>query len=430
MTDHLVTRKSGQLAERLRRVLPGGDTRSTTFYEPYPLALARGRGCWVWDLDGNEYLDFMNNFTSLVHGHAHPAIIEALIEQTHLGTAFPGPHATQAELAERITERVHSIELLRYTNSGSESIMLAVRVARALTGRDLIVKADGGYHGSWEQVPMSRGTGIGSHAGTPQAVSELIKWCEFNDTDSLETAMEEVGEQVAAIVLEPVQAAGGVIEGKPEFFSSARELANRYGALLVLDEVVTLRLAHGGYQSVLGVEPDLTALGKIIGGGLAAGAVGGRGELMEQLDPRRPNFIGHSGTFNGNPLTAAAGCVSLDLLDTVAIERINALGSRFAEGLRALFEGTGIEGQVTQCGSLLQIHLEVAGPVHSFRDINPGSAFLKRLHRAALEQGIFFAGRGLICISTPMDETVIDEALEAMAKAVATVSSPTLLEAT
>jgi glutamate-1-semialdehyde aminotransferase len=291
MSEHRETTGSSELAERLRRVLPGGDTRSATFYEPYPIAFERGEGYRVVDVDGNEYLDFVNNFTSLVHGHAHPVIVQALVEQVGRGTAFPAPHRAQADLAERIVSRLPSVELLRYTNSGSEANILALRLARANTGRERIVKADGGYHGSWEQLPMTRRDEV----GTPAAVSDLIHWCEFNDVDSLRTAVEAAGEELAAIVLEPVQVGGGVIVGTPEFFQAARELADEVGALLVLDEVVTLRLAPGGYQSVLGVEPDLTSFGKIIGGGLPVGATGGRREILEATDPRRPDYIGHSG---------------------------------------------------------------------------------------------------------------------------------------
>jgi len=421
VADRRETPGSAELAERLRRALPGGDTRSSTFYEPYPIAFERGEGCRVWDVDGNEYVDFLNNFTSLVHGHAHPQIVEAVALQAARGTAFPAPNVAQAELAERIVERVPSIELLRYTNSGSEANMLAIRLARAYTGRERIVKADGGYHGSWEQLPLAGSPATGSHDGTPQAVLDLIHWCEFNDVESLRAAVEEAGDRLAAIVLEPVQLVGGVIAGTPEFLRAARELADEAGALLVLDEVVTLRLAPGGYQSVLGVRPDLTTLGKIIGGGLPVGATGGRREVLEAADPRRPGHVGHSGTFNGNPLTSVAGCVSLDLLDAAAIERLNGLGERFASGLRGVLEAHGVEASVTSCGSLVQIHLETEGPVRTFGDTNPGSALLARLHRAALDEGVFFAGRGLLNLSTAMDDAVIDRALDALGRAATTL---------
>lgn len=420
------TRRSEALAERLRRVLPGGDTRSATFYEPHPIAFARGEGCRIFDLDGNSYLDFWNNFTSLAHGHAHPAIVEALKSQADLGTAFPAPNEQQAELAERLAARVPSIELIRYTNSGSEAVMLAVRAARAFTGREMIVKADGGYHGCWEQVPMTTGDGIGNQGGTPNAVSELVEMCVYNDVGSLRAIMERFGERVAAVILEPVMVGAGVIPGDPKFFEAARELCDRFGSILIFDEVVTLRLALGGRQAEFGVTPDLTTLGKIIGGGLPVGATGGRAEVMEIFDPRRESFIGHSGTFNGNPLTMAAGCVSLDLLDAEAITRINALGEELAGKLEDALTAANLDGTVTNCGSLLQIHLETDGPVRAFADTNMASPMLQRVHRACLEEGFLFAGRGMMCVSTPMDESTIELAAQSFERALERVSSGAL----
>jgi glutamate-1-semialdehyde 2,1-aminomutase len=287
--------ESAQLSERLRRVLPAGDTRSATYYRPYPLALARGAGCEVWDVDGNRLIDLLNNFTSLIHGHSHPRIAAAIREQLELGTVFPAPNALQAELAERICARLASVEMVRYTNSGTESVIQAVRAARAYTGRVEIVKAIGGYHGSWEQVPTTYETGNGggesteaalSAVGVPAFVQDVVHMVPYNDPGPLEQLMQERGERIAALIFEPVLG-HGVIAGDPEFFATARRLADEYGALLILDEVVTLRLAPGGYQSVLGVRPDLTTLAKIIGGGLPVGAVGGRGPTTATRSPWR-----------------------------------------------------------------------------------------------------------------------------------------------
>lgn len=401
------TARSEKLAERLRAVLPGGDTRASTFYEPYPIAVARGEGCRIVDIDGNEYIDLWNNFTALAHGHAHPAIVTAISQQAEIGTAFPAPTELQAALAERIQQRLASVDLLRFTNSGSEAVMLAVRAARAFTGRELVVKAEGGYHGCWEQVPVtSAGRGRGS--GVPQAVGELVRQCVYNDVESLRAVMEDVGERAAAVILEPVLCAGGVIVGEPRFFEAARKLCDDYGALLIFDEVVSFRLAWRGYQSTLAVEPDITTLGKVIGGGLPVGATGGKATIMELFDPRRPGFLHHSGTFNGNPLTAAAGCASLDLLDVAAIEKINALGAALAVRLESVLVAAGVLGAVTSCGSLVQLHLETGGQVSSFADTNFDSSLLRRLHRASLEEGLLFANRGLMCTSTVMEESTVD----------------------
>jgi glutamate-1-semialdehyde 2,1-aminomutase len=250
------------------------------------------------------------------------------------------------------------------------------------------VKADGGYHGSWEQTPMRRDE---AHRGTPAGSLADLRWVDYNDTAQLEAVMAADGEQVAAVILEPVLGAGGVEIGEPAFLAAARRLADENGALLILDEVMTLRLAPGGRQAEVGITPDLTTLGKIIGGGLPVGAIGGRADVLDQFDPRRSDHVEHGGTGNGNPLTMAAGLAAMQLLTPVEIERINALGARLAEGLRTLL---GAEA-VRSCGSLVQIT----------RDAEP-------MHRAALANGLFFAQRGLLCTSTAMDEQVVDEVLE------------------
>jgi glutamate-1-semialdehyde 2,1-aminomutase len=376
--------------------MPGGDTRSITFFEPFPLALARGEGCRIWDADGTEFIDALNNYTALVHGHAAPAILSAIAEQAPYGTVFPAPHELQAEVAERLCARVDSVERVRFANSGTEAVMLALRAARAITGRDEIVKAEGGYHGSWEQVPMSVGG-----PGIPRAVEQLVHMVTYNDVASLETAMRARGNRVAALIFEPVLGRGGIV-GNPAFFAAARRLADEYGALLVLDEVVTLRLAWGGFQSVLGVAPDLTTFGKIIGGGLPVGAVGGPADVMAVFDPRRERYVQHAGTFNGNPMTMAAGRASLDLLSAAEIGRINALGEQLAGRLRAALTASGLGGDVAGYGSFLHLHVPV-----------PQSA----MHLACLDERVYIAPRGMLNLSTPMDDAVIEEIARGVGRA-------------
>ena len=403
-----VTDRSRVFAERLRSSLPGGDTRTGTFYAPFPVTLARGEGCRLWDVDGNEYIDCVNNFTSLVHGNAHPQIVAALHEQATLGTALAAPTRLQAEVAERISDRVSSVERVRFANSGSEANLVAVRAARAYTGRDEIVKAHGGYHGLWEQLPVAfPGRGI------PLAVQELAHEVDFNDIEQLETVMAQRGERIAAIVLEPVMLAGGVILGDPAFLAAAQRLAAKYGALFLLDEVVTFRLDRGGWQAVVGIEPDLTTFAKVIGGGLPIGAVGGRADVLEVFDPRTADHVVHSGTFNGNSMSLAAGGVSLDLLTAEEIRRINELGDRLAAGLQAAVP----ESHVTSVGSCVQVHFGTTAPIRRYRDTNMSSSTLRAFHRAGLERGVFFAARGLLNTSTAMDEAVIDAVIDRLADA-------------
>lgn len=407
------TRRSQELAERLRHVLPGGDTRTGTFYAPFPLAIARGSGYRIWDVDGNEFIDCLNNFTSLVHGNAAPAIVEALRQQAELGTAFGAPNELQAEVAERIRDRIASVEHVRFTNSGSEAVMLAIRAARAFTGRSELVKAHGGYHGFWEQLPMTFGS-----PGIPDEVAGLVHEVDYNDVAGLETVMAEHGERVAALIFEPVMTAGGVIEGTAEFLSAGRRLADEKGALLVLDEIVTLRLDRCGYQAVVGVEPDLTTLGKVIGGGLPVGAVGGRADVLAVFDPRRAGHIVHSGTFNGNVMTLAAGKASLDLLTASEIARISALGDRLARRLAETIP----DAVVTSSGSL--VHFDTGPAIRRYKDTNLGSEKLARFHHAALEEGVFLASRGLLNLSTAMDDAVVDDVGDRLARAAARLASP------
>jgi glutamate-1-semialdehyde 2,1-aminomutase len=433
VTFEIQTSRSSAIAERVQRVMPGGDTRSVTFYTPFPLALVRGEGHRVWDADGNEFIDVLNNYTALVHGHAAPAIVRAIQDQAPNGTVFPAPSELQAELAERICERVASVERVRFTNSGTEAVLQAIRIARAVTGRDDIVKADGGYHGSWEQVPMSlaqshghvaeddRAAPVARGTGIPRAVQDLVHMVRYNDVASLEATMREQGGRVAALIFEPVLGEG-VIPGDPTFFAAARRLADEHGALLVLDEVVTARLAWGGHQSELGVEPDLTTFGKVIGGGLPVGAVGGRHEIMAAFDPRRRGYVSHSGTFNGNPMTMAAGRASLDLLTAEEIDRINAMGERLAEGLRRGFRSAGVDGGVTAYGSFLHLHFDSPVSIRSFDDVNLASPGLAQMHRACLNEGVYLAPRGMLNLSTAMDDGVVDELVERMTRAAARVA--------
>jgi glutamate-1-semialdehyde 2,1-aminomutase len=394
---------SEQLFERMCRVMPAGSTRTTTFYSPYPVAIARGSGYLLVDVDGNEYIDLLGNYSSLVHGQAHPAITEAVIRAAEAGCSNPAPLEIQAELAERICARVPSVSKVRFMNSGTEAVMIAIRAARAVTGRDRLLKAVGGYHGSWEQVAIGSSEAqdvaardVGADRGVPAAIGDMLCSVAYNDIAQLEAAVVTYGDELAAILLEPVL--GHVIEPASEaYLRRARELADECGALLILDEVITLRLHLGGVQTKLGIMPDLTTMGKIIGGGLPVGAVGGRDELMAIFDPRTDGAIEHHGTFNGNALTMAAGVASLDLLPQNEIDRINDLGERLAEGLSGLLRNSGLGVALTSCGSIMNIRGEAAG--------------VRALHRAALESGVFMAPRGMICISTVMDEAVIDEVM-------------------
>jgi glutamate-1-semialdehyde 2,1-aminomutase len=420
---NIKTERTQGLITRLGRSIPGANTRTLAYFPPYPLAISHGSGCRIWDVDGNEFVDLLNNYTATVHGHAVPAINEAMTRQAALGTVFPAPAEAQAELAERIVDRVASVEKVRFANSGTEAVMMAVRAARAFTGRAKIIKAEGGYHGMWEQVPVSwpQDDLPGRRTATPEGVRELVRLVDYNNVAGLEAAMDGEGESVAAIILEPVTGTG-VLTGEPDYFAAARRLADEHGALLICDEVITLRLSTGGYQEVLGVRPDLTTMGKIIGGGLPVGAFGGREDVMSVFDPRLPDHLHHSGTFNGNLMTMAAGRVALDLLTQDEIQRLNALGERLTDGLRQLFaQKEELGAVVLNCGSLVHLNFETQGEVRTYSDLNLDSPVMAAFHLAALDEGVYFAPRCFMNTSTAMDEQVIDDVLEACSRAMARV---------
>jgi glutamate-1-semialdehyde 2,1-aminomutase len=420
-----MTAKSMDAHRRATSVLPGGDTRSSTFFHPYPIQLTHGSGACVYDLDGNRYVDFLNNYTSLVLGHAHPAVVERIQSAASEGIVFGAPHPAQVELAERICRRMPAVEQVRFCNSGTEAAMFAVRTSRYLTGRPFIIKMEGGYHGSADMLEVSIHPDI-SHAGPaahPTSVPEnkgIVsgQYAEtlvapFNDAEVCEALLDLHGGQVACILVEPMMGSAGAIPPKPGYLQSLREMTRRHGCLLVFDEIQTMRFAMGGAQALYGVSPDITAMGKIIGGGFPIGAIGASRDAMGIYDPRQKRGISHSGTFNGHPLIMSAGCTTLDVLDEQAIGHINRLADRLKRGLEAAFASHGLSGQVTGAGSILNVHFAVA-PVSDYRTAEASpQALTSLLHLMMLLRGVFCAKRGMFNTSLPMQEGDVDLAIEA-----------------
>ncbi len=412
-TYHSRTPASQAFTERAKRVLPGGDTRTGVFYTPYPAYMVAGQGTKLTDLDGNQYLDFLNNYTSLVHGHANPLLLEAARSQLPNGSVYAAPMVAQVELAELICSRVPCVEQLRFTNSGTEATMLAIRAARAYTGRDGIIKMIGSYHGSHDLAAATHDPE--TDRGIPNGLRQHLFFVPFNNLAATEALLQQHSASIAAILLEPVPNAGGIPLPQPGYLQGLRDLADRYGVLLIFDEVVTLRLHEGGYQAIAGVPPDLTALGKIIGGGFAVGAFGGKREIMQQFSPYQPHPILHSGTFNGHSTTMAAGLASLRLLDKPAIDRINALGAALAQGFDEAFIEAGINGSTTSVGSLVQVHWR-NGPITNMEDIQAGFVSAGNLpmllHLELINHGLYAAARGEYNISTVMEPDHISHAVD------------------
>lgn len=430
------TAQSAGLHQAARRVMPGGDTRTTTFHAPYPLSIECGDGCRLWDADGNSYVDFLNNYTALVHGHGPPAVVAAVAAQLHRGTAFPAPNPAQTRLAEILTGRVSSVDLVRFCNSGTEAVMNALRAARAFTGRDLIVKMEGGYHGTYDDVevsvhpdPSSPGAGdrhaplpVLDEVGVSANTLDNVLVIPFNDLEAAERLMAERGDEVAAVIVEPVLGAGGMIPAAPSFLEGLRALTIEHGALLVFDEVMSFRLEPGGMQEHYRIRPDLTTFAKIIGGGFPVGAFGGRAAVMEQFDPTGPTRLSQSGTFNGNLITMVAGVAAMEALPVEAVGRINRLGDRLRDGLRARLLETSIPAAVTGYGSFAAVH-PGATDVRDYRDatIAP-NGFRRLLHIALLLEGVFVAPRLMWCTSTTMDERVVDGAIASFGRALERVA--------
>lgn len=417
------TPASRALYARAARVMPGGDTRTGTFHLPYPLFISRGLGARLWDADGHEYLDLLNNFTSLVHGHAHPAVLAAVARQEGQSTAHGTANALQVELAEVLCARVPSVERLRFCNSGTEATLGALRAAKAFTGKSRVMKMAGGYHGSHDQVavgtspPFDGPVPIGL---SPGAVSEVILG-RFNDLDYTADLVRRHRHELAAVIVEPMLGSGAII-ADVAFLQGLRAVTAECGVLLILDEIITFRLAVGGLQQVFGVAPDLTTFGKIIGGGLPVGAFGGRADVMATYDPTRRGTISHSGTFNGNAATMAAGLATLARYDHTAVAGLNTAGDAFRTRLNDLAQAAGVEAVVVGYGSLMQMHFRAAAPRTPEASADGNRRLVTLLHLALLTRGVFIATRGLIVLSTPMSAADLDLAADRFADALAAVA--------
>ena len=429
---HYVARtpRSKALYERALRVMPGGDTRTGTFHLPYPLFVSRGHGCRIWDADGNDYLDFLNNFTSLIHGHAHPSVQDALLKQGTQGTVHGTANELQVELAEVLCRRVPSVERLRFCNSGTEASLFALRGAKAFTGRPMIMKMEGGYHGSHDQVSVAMAPPYdttASHGLSPGAVSEVILG-SLNDLEFTAGMIRRHRDQLAAVIVEPMMGAGGCIVAEPEFLRGLRTVTEECGVLLILDEIITFRLGFGGIQGHLGLRPDLTCFGKIIGGGLPVGAFGGRADVMAVFDPTRPGPIIHSGTFNGNAATMAAGLRTLELFSEPVISELNRKGDALRARLNASAVRLGIDAFVAGSGSLMQLHF-LKPPLTNVRDAGRGSReMLRALHLYLLNHGGFVPSRQMYVLSTAMTDEVIDTMASHVEAGLAAIADAVSLE--
>jgi glutamate-1-semialdehyde 2,1-aminomutase len=426
------TSRSRALYEDALAVMPGGNSRTTTFFDPYPFYVERGYGAHVVDADGNDRLDFNGNYTSLILGHAPPEVVKAVQEAAALGLSFPGPTEHEIRLAEMLTRRIPSLEHVRFTNSGTEATMNAVRAARAFTGRSKIAKFEGAFHGTHDTVLVSvtpdARTGGGrtrpkpapSSDGIPAATWKNVVVLPWNDGDSCEAILERESGKLAALIVDPLLGIGGIIPPADGFLARLRAITERLGIVLIFDEVISFRVAWGGAQERYGIRPDLTTLGKIIGGGLPVGAFGGRADIMNAYDPRRGGArISHGGTFNGNPVTMAAGVATLNALTPEAYQRLDALGDRLRGGISRLLGATRRRGQVSGIGSLFCLHW-ISTPLTDYRSSRPKDPQAAlRVFLALLNEGIVLTQRGMGACSLAMADEDIDRFVNALARVVA-----------
>lgn len=382
--------KNTALFERAERLLPGGNTRTTLFVPPHAPYAAQGEGAHITDADGHRVIDCNNNYTALIHGHRHPAVMASVDQALAKGTAFGLPTETEIDLAAELAVRLPAMNQWRFVNSGTEAVMQAIRIARAYTGKDLLIRFTGSYHGTADAVVDAAAPGV------PTSISASVISVPVGDREAYLQAMRENEGRVAAVLLDLMPNRAGLRPAEPDFVDLIRRTTTDAGALLIFDEVITFRMGYGGLQELYAAGPDLTTLGKLIGGGFPVGAVGGRRDVMAKTNPSLHDSVAWGGTFSANPITMAAGLAALKEFDTASIHRLNARG----DAMRKRFTAAGV--RCTGQGSLIRLFPE---------DMN--ATWWK-----AYESGILLGTNGLIALSTAMDdeilETIADRTMEIM----------------
>ena len=421
--------KSAELFDQAREVLAGGVSRNTLLRAPHPIYAERAKGCRIVDVDGVERLDFANNMAALIHGHAHPAIVEAVRAQLERGTAYAMATRAEIELARQLRERAPGFCKMRFMNSGTEAVMAGIKAARAYTGRPKIAKIEGTYHGAYDYVevsqapapsdwgPADRPASVPLAAGTPESVLREVVVLPYNDPQAALAVLDQHRGEIACVVVDLMPHRVGLIPAREAYVTALRDWTRADGALLLFDEVITFRTEVGGMQERYGARPDLTALGKIIGGGLPVGALAGSAEVMDVFSPGAGGpRVPQSGTFSANPLTVAAGVAAMKLYDAEAVARLNRLASLARDRVEEAITAAGAPASVTGTGSMLRVHMKPEPPT-DYRSSYPTaeeSRALKRFVDGLYDAGILAIHTGAFALSTPMGEAEIDRLAEAV----------------
>jgi glutamate-1-semialdehyde 2,1-aminomutase len=410
--------KSRAAHEEACAALPGGNTRTILFYAPFPLAMESGKGCYLRDADGHDYLDFLGEYTAGIYGHSHPRIRAAIDRALDGGINLSAHNLLEGKLARIVCDRFPSLDLVRFTNSGTEANLMALATVTVATGRRKILVFEGGYHG---------GVLYFGGGGAPVNAPHQFIIGTYNDVARAKALIDEHGPELAAILVEPMLGSGGCIPGDREFLQALRDGASRSGAVLIFDEVMTSRLSPGGLQEAFGIIPDMTTLGKYIGGGMSFGAFGGRADLMGLYDPRRPDALPHAGTFNYNILTMSAGFAGMsEIFTPQAARELSARGEDLRQRLNELCSARRAPMEFTGYGSLMAVHFS-ATPVRTPRDAVRGHQGLKELFFFdMLERGIYLARRGMLILSLPVGDAECDRLVEAVEEFL-TTRAPLLL---
>ena len=414
------TPQSRALWEEACRYLPDGDSRNSIFWKPYPIFTASAQGATVTDADGVERLDFINTMTTMILGHGPAPVLEAVRGQLDLGLAYNSPNRHQVDLARILCRRIPSFQQVRFTNSGTEATLNTIRAARAFTGRSKFAKVEGGYHGTHDAVMVSlridpSGGGeydnpqpVPSSAGLAAGTLQQAVIIPYNDADAARRILEAHANELAAVIVEPVMGSVGMLPAEPEYLQMLRDFADASGALLIFDEVISFRVAAGGAQEYYGITPDLTSLGKIIGGGFPVGAFGGRADIMSLYSPLRGPVVAHAGTFNANPITMAAGVATLNELTPIRYRRLAELAEMLRQGVRQVCAELEQPAVVTGIGSLFGIHF-TGQPIRHYRDIAASDkALAERVFLGMLNEGFLLAPNLVGAMSLALGEIEVD----------------------